>query len=121
MDRYPIWILGVVLLINFSCSNTGDTEKLHAKGDVMVDQGGNVVNQLDDHNLKQGKWMIWREGDEKTMTNVRSLEYEGYYKDDKKVGYWKEYSKCSELIDSVLYIDGVQKIDGTKTHAFSSN
>ena len=115
-----ILILIQVLFI-FSCGNSGSNKKPRIEGDIFVDGSGNVINKIDDSNLKQGKWMTYHEGDESSTTNLPYLEYEGFYKDDKKEGYWKEYSRYGEIKDSVLYVEGVQKINGIKTYTVKSN
>lgn len=112
-------MLSLSLLINYSCTNEEDDAKLHGGRDVVVDPGGNVVNQVDDNNSKQGKWLIYHEGNENTMTNLRWIIYEGWYKDDKKVGYWKEFSRYGEVVDSIFYVEGVQKIEKSKTYTYS--
>jgi len=120
MKIFRLFLFLKALAILYSCGHSDDKQKLHSVGDNYVDQSGNPVNLVDENNLKQGKWMIYRKGIENSMTSLASLASEGYYKDDKKTGYWKEYSKYGEIVDSVLYVNGVQKLGGTKTYSVSS-
>ncbi|MBP7808934.1 MAG: hypothetical protein KA163_06560 [Bacteroidia bacterium] len=86
-------------------------------GNTYLDTGGDTVNRFDTKNRKQGKWMVWREGaNENSSTNINSLESEGFYKNDKKEGYWKNYTLYGEITDSILYVNGIQQITNPKTY-----
>jgi len=53
-----------------------------------------TINIVDQHNLKQGKWVI-------SMPELRGepgYEEEGIFKDGKKEGVWRRYSLTSDLL-----------------------
>ncbi|MFH1159366.1 MAG: hypothetical protein V1733_00250 [bacterium] len=56
------------------------------------------INRWDKNGQKQGKWItFWENGKIKT---------EGTFRDDRKNGYFKEYSEKGDLIAIAKYIDG---------------
>jgi len=66
------------------------------KKGFMVDRM--KVNRRDKSGQKQGKWVsFWENGKIKT---------EGTFRDDKKNGYFKEYSEKGDLIHIQKYVDG---------------
>ena len=57
------------------------------------------INRLDKYNRKQGKWIsFWDNG---------KYKLEGVFKNDKKNGYFKKYSKKGDLISIEKYIDDI--------------
>lgn len=57
------------------------------------------INRRDKTNRKQGKWMtFWDNG---------KIRLEGTYKDNRKNGYFKEYSEKGDLVNVSKYLDDV--------------
>lgn len=57
------------------------------------------INRRDKINRKQGRWMsFWENG---------KVRIEGTYKDDKKNGYFKEYSENGDLVTITKYLNDV--------------
>jgi len=57
------------------------------------------INRRDKFNRKQGQWVsFWENG---------KIHIDGTYRDDKKNGYFKEYSEKGDLINIAKYIEGV--------------
>jgi uncharacterized protein len=61
------------------------------------------INRKDQNNLKQGKWYIFYDNG-----NVKT---EGIYKDDKKNGYFKEYTESGDLVSVSKYVMDVKQED----------
>lgn len=115
-----------ISIILFSCNNS---EKSTTFNEPHLDEygewrqealGSDTVNKTDANGFRQGKWMIFRNADEKSLTNTNSLDSVGYYKDNNKNGYWKKYSKLGTQLDSVLYENGIVKLEANKTYTFNS-
>lgn len=113
-------IICFISTLIFSCSNStiDSTVFLH---DIYIDSNGDTINKFDSNNLRQGKWVVYRQGDDRSITNINSIDSVGVYKDNIKVGYWKKYSKYGDIVDSAFYENGVIKIDSNKTYTFTSN
>ncbi|MFC2102345.1 hypothetical protein ACFLS7_05070 [Bacteroidota bacterium] len=59
------------------------------------------INRKDKYNRRQGRWMsFWENG---------KIKLEGTYKNDKKNGYFKEYTEKGDLIRITKFIDGVEQ------------
>jgi antitoxin component YwqK of YwqJK toxin-antitoxin module len=61
------------------------------------------INRRDQNNLKQGRWY--------TFYNNGNVKVEGIYKDDKKNGYFKEYTENGDLISVTKFINDVKQED----------
>lgn len=69
------------------------------------------INRIDKSGKKQGKWYFF-------YINGK-IKTEGYYRDDKKNGYFKEFSEIGDLLNITKYIDDeiqtepieIQKLD----------
>lgn len=61
------------------------------------------INRRDQNNLRQGKWYTF-------FTNGNVKE-EGIYKDDKKNGYFKEYTENGDLVSVTKYVMDVKQED----------
>jgi antitoxin component YwqK of YwqJK toxin-antitoxin module len=59
------------------------------------------INRKDKHNLKQGRWYTFYESG--------IIRQEGMYKDDKKNGYFKEYTESGDLISVSKYINDIRQ------------
>ena len=73
------------------------TFKLSANGDTL--------NAVDKKGMKQGKWVT-------TVPELRGepgYDDEGIYKDDKKEGYWKKYTRDGDIIAIEFYHWGVKE------------
>jgi len=57
------------------------------------------INRRDRNNYKQGRWYYFYDSG--------SIKSEGSYKDDKKNGYFKEYTENGDLISIQKYIDDI--------------
>lgn len=68
----------------------------------IISQKGDTINIVDNKGLKQGKWVT-------TVGEVRGepgFDEEGYYKDDKKTGTWRQYNSTGDLIGLENYLNG---------------
>ena len=61
------------------------------------------INRRDKSNLKQGKWF--------TFYGNGNIREEGNYRDDKKDGYFKNYSENGDLISVTKYIQDIRQVD----------
>jgi len=61
------------------------------------------VNRRDKNNRKQGTWM--------TFYPNGKIQGEGTYKDDKKNGYFKDYTENGDLIRVVKYVNDIEQAD----------
>jgi uncharacterized protein len=59
------------------------------------------INRKDKNNLKQGRWY--------TFYDNGKIRQEGMYKDDKKNGYFKEYTEDGDLISVFKYVNDVKQ------------
>lgn len=59
------------------------------------------INRKDKNNHKQGRWFYFYDSG--------GIKSEGYYKDDKKNGYFKEYTEKGDLIRIQKFIDDIQQ------------
>lgn len=57
------------------------------------------INRRDENGLKQGRWYLFYPGGR--------IQTEGVYKNDKKNGYFKEYSENGDLLKVSKYVDDV--------------
>jgi len=57
------------------------------------------INRKDENGRKQGGWYLFYPGG--------AIQTEGFYKDDKKNGYFKEYTENGDLLKVSKYIDDV--------------
>jgi hypothetical protein len=113
------FISSVLFVLTTSCTSPEEKPKIDwapVEGNVFLDHNGDTLNRTDKQNRKQGKWVIFKEAHQKSITDVSAMQEDGFYKDDKKEGYWRIYSQYGELLDSVLYINGIQQIEGKKTY-----
>ncbi len=55
---------------------------------------GDTLNCIDNKNLKQGKWIIHVDA----LRGEPGFEAEGEFKDDKKIGTWRNYSLQGDLL-----------------------
>ena len=60
-----------------------------------------TINRKDKNNQKQGRWY--------TFYDVGSIKQEGMYKDDKKNGYFKDYTEGGDLISVSKYGNDVKQ------------
>ncbi len=60
-----------------------------------------TINRKDKNNLKQGRWY--------TFYDNGFIRQEGMYKDDKKNGYFKEYTENGDLISVSKYVSDVKQ------------
>jgi uncharacterized protein len=61
------------------------------------------INRKDQNNLKQGKWY--------TFYDNGNVKVEGIYKDDKKNGYFKEYTENGDLVSVSKYVMDIKQED----------
>jgi len=64
------------------------------------------VNRRDKSNLKQGVWVEFHPNGK--------IKQEGTYKDDKKNGYFKDYTENGDLIRVVKYVNDVAQTDAAE-------
>jgi uncharacterized protein len=62
-----------------------------------------TINRKDKNNLKQGRWYTFYESG--------SIRQEGMYKDDKKNGYFKEFTEGGDLISVSKYINDIKQVE----------
>jgi antitoxin component YwqK of YwqJK toxin-antitoxin module len=64
------------------------------------------INRRDKNNLKQGRWYtFWDNG---------KIKQEGFYRDDKKDGYFKDYTENGDLVNVFKYVMDEKQPDATE-------
>lgn len=122
--RIPHLNIYALSLVLFSaCQNnttSNEQKKCYASYELTGPEGKlDTMNLIDCEKKKQGKWVLIKPvifknsiSPSDTKESIKKkLVYitveEGYYKDDKKTGYWKYYNlDDGSLKDSVLYKNG---------------
>jgi len=79
------WLLSFLLLWSFSVSAQWKSYRIAANGDT--------INRIDNNNLKQGRWAEKVE----SLRGEPGYESEGIYKNGKKEGMWRAYTKMGDL------------------------
>lgn len=102
------------LLMMISCGDNGArTAPIENAGKAVYSfelrgpTGSDTVNIIY-NGLKQGKWIIRGKDKHGTSHHAEEKVEEGFYKDDKKVGYWKKYSPEGTILDSILFENGIE-------------
>lgn len=93
-------------------SNMIDTINMGCLGTYELDfQGsGDTINKIygEDH-IKHGRWVTYAlnlSKEKPTTDNAKTIRIkteEGYYRNNKKVGFWKFYNEDGTLKDSIEY------------------
>lgn len=114
-------IVAIIVFIISSCQNNNEVEKkCFASFELNNSEGQlDTVNLIDCDKNKQGRWVVTKNiipkfsilptDNNKTLHSkiIRRVVEEGYYRDNKKEGYWKYYNEEDGSVkDSVLYING---------------
>ncbi|MGZ3931317.1 MAG: hypothetical protein ACXVPQ_10335 [Bacteroidia bacterium] len=122
---FAAFLAGVYALICFCFDSTEASRndnlvirRAHPDHDVFIDQYGDTVNRTDNKGRRQGKWVIYRAGIDGSLSGSYGIDSVGYFKDNKKVGFWKKISKWGELVDSVRYENCIVKLEPGKTYTF---
>ena len=113
-----VFVIGCVAGFFYLRSAPLETEKPYLLS-YEVGWRGDTFNKTDLSGLKQGKWFIYRYNNPESHTNGRQLDSVGFYKDGKKVGYWKTGDACDTEDDSVLYVGCRAQLEDTKTYTFT--
>jgi hypothetical protein len=118
----------LVLAFCFSCSDSVKTSSDKKLYDIYPDAiiiDGDTVNKSKD-DLKYGRWVtldyVPVKGNSLSSAATRvtqTIVEDGYYKNNKKDGYWKIYERYTGVIDTVLYVDGIQQSRQPKTYTVS--
>jgi len=68
--------------------------------------GKDTINLIDANKKKQGIWIV--RGADKAGSGYAANQKieEGSYKDNKRIGVWKEYHKNGNLKSSITYVNG---------------
>jgi hypothetical protein len=68
--------------------------------------GRDTINMTDANGKKQGKWILRAMHKPGKCTNIHQTLEEGMYKDNKRLGVWKEYHCNGKLKSSITYVNG---------------
>jgi hypothetical protein len=90
------YLLIAILFFSLHASAQPKSFTLTAKGDTL--------NRVDQKGLKQGPWLIHVDD----LRGERGYEEEGYFKNDKKEGVWKQFSLEGDLIALENYSYGMK-------------
>src|SRR5262245_36579661 len=91
-----IKILSLLLFINLAASSQYKSYIIGVKGDTL--------NRVDQHNLKQGRWVTRVE----SLRGEPGYDEEGVYRDGKKEGLWRRYSLMGDVLAKENYKWGVK-------------
>jgi len=116
--------VSALLIVCFSCGNKSKTDVKDILSQYEVINEKDTINYMDINGLKQGHWIVYEVG----LSNVnlgithspdstgkspadnwnadasgRLKIEEGSYEDDKKVGFWKSFTRNGTVKDSTLY------------------
>jgi hypothetical protein len=96
------------LLLLASCSSPTETPKTTSNAVPVSSYTAygptpkDTFNLIDAKGMKQGKWVILGKMKKECDYGPDALVESGKYKDDKRVGWWKHYTKTGEVKDSVM-------------------
>lgn len=68
--------------------------------------GKDTINFTDANGKKQGKWILFGHNKPGKCHQPNQKIEEGRYKDNKRVGVWKEYHCNNNLKSSITYVNG---------------
>jgi hypothetical protein len=116
MKTFKLFTLGTIVFFFIqACSDKPKTETAEKMGrgcfdiyELNVLDNHDTINRQYGDGTKEGHWIIyaWIDPKEKAVGENnpgRSKITEGYYKDNKKEGFWKSFNKDGTLNDSVEY------------------
>ena len=113
MKTKLFFILAIILFLIQSCGESKEPAagecRLHGGSYELVGHDTiNLINLIDCDSIKQGHWIVHKYAVlNKQIGPERIIDEEGFYKDNKKQGFWKKYSNAGKVLDSVEYKDGV--------------
>lgn len=94
----------IILLFTFSCSVRSDRKCLNS---FELGDTGDTINIIDCKGLQQGHWIISKViMTDKTHAKMIKIE-EGFFRDNKKEGFWKFFNTDGSIKDSLEYKDDV--------------
>lgn len=112
---HPILVLFLLLPIMGRAQTVSKTKSSGTKSSSTkalswlsyeVIENGDTINKTDSKHRKQGAWMIFHEA---RMGEPALLEF-GFYRDDKKQGMWRQFTRTGKLIAAENYKKGL--LDG---------
>lgn len=124
MKTSYFYAFGSSLLLFFSCGQRSATEIKNILPQFEIVENKDTINYLDVNGLKQGHWIAFEVGMSSVNAGVnfcpeadtaqhrvgswqncsgKTKIEEGFYRDDKKIGYWKRFAKDGSIKDSVEY------------------
>jgi hypothetical protein len=65
-----------------------------------------TINMIDANAKKQGKWIITGRNKPGTCYGIQQTIEEGMYKDNKRIGIWKEYYCNNNMKSKMNYVNG---------------
>jgi len=112
--------LGALLFSISACENKSKTEVAKILPQYQLTENKDTLNYVDINGLKQGHWIMYEtaptnlnisvakspdtSGKEQEISFSGLLKTEeGYYKNDKRTGYWKHFAKDGTVKDSVKF------------------
>ena len=126
MTTKIIFILPAVLFFISSCGEKNQPSGCYGGSYEFRPLTGmhDTINLTDCNNNKQGRWYIFKSavvhhtvysqstGDTFTKKTITAdaedvLAEHGFYKDNKKQGFWIKYSPAGKILDCVEFKDGV--------------
>lgn len=121
MKTFKLFTLGTIAVCFIqACGGKAKTETVENMGRGCVDiyelnvlDNSDTINRTYGDGTKEGHWITfeWTDPNEKMVNENkenlakagRAKIEEGYYKDNKKEGFWKFFNKDGTLKDSVEY------------------
>lgn len=117
--KIPVLFTAIAVSVLFlsSCGNKTNTNIKDILPQYELTAEKDTINYVDVNGLKQGHWIVYEKGpadvnttvtySADSLTNLHTVSYsgvikieEGFYKNDKKTGLWKNFSKDGSVKDS---------------------
>jgi hypothetical protein len=104
-------LFSITLLSIQSCDNKNEVSgHPYFKSFEISLMNGDTINLIDYKGRKQGHWIITKFAILNKHNPAEPVRFEeGFYKDNKKEGFWRKFSNVGDQTDSTFYENGIEK------------